>query len=55
MPYTFLLPLLEDGLEFEEDKVRKRVHHLSSRSLKNTSQLWIDANYPNAKIKLWLL
>jgi hypothetical protein len=25
LPYTFLLPLLEDGLEFEDEKVRKRV------------------------------
>jgi hypothetical protein len=25
IPHTFLLPLLEDGLEFEEEKVRRKV------------------------------
>ena len=33
IPYTFLLPLLEDGLEFEEEKVRIKVIINSCRLL----------------------
>ena len=55
IPYTFLLPLLEDGLEYEEEKVRKKVSQELFRSLKSTFKLSTVVSCPNARIKLYLL